>query len=347
MELQVYQFDLALRQPFSISRHTYNSIQSLIVELIYDHVSGFGEATTNPYYGKTIEKLLESITLASDLLADYRFQSPGDLWDYLNPHLKTNYFALSAIDCAAHDLYGKLRGQSFGYQYGIDYSKYPFTSYTLGIGTPEEIRHKINQFPWPVYKIKLGSDNDQEIIQKIRKYTKSILRIDANGAWTLEKALGLIEKLSDIQVEFLEQPLHSDHWEEMKELQKVSSIPLIADESCVWESDVGQCHQYFDGINIKLSKCGGLTPALRMIQQAKNLGMKVMIGCMTESTVGISAAAQLLPLVDYADLDGPLLLRENVATGIKYKNGCLKLKRRNGLGFNFKYEKFETDPNEI
>lgn len=344
MELQVYEFDLALRYPFSISRHTYHSMQTLIVELSYESVSGFGEATINPYYGVTVENLVDAFSGAAGLLEDFIFKSPSDLWNALHNELKDNYFALSAIDCAAHDLFCKLKGRSFSYHYGINYSKYPFTSYTLGIGTLEHMKKKISELSWPVYKIKLGAPNDLEIIREIRKYTKSLIRVDANGGWTKDQAVKMIDELAGIEVEFIEQPLKHGQWKEMKELYDRSSLPIIADESCAREQDVEKCHGYFDGINIKLSKCGGLTPALRMIQQARNYGMKVMIGCMTESTVGISAAAQLLPLVDYADLDGPLLLKEDVATGVKYKNGCLKLKNWNGLGFNFKYQKFETNP---
>jgi L-alanine-DL-glutamate epimerase-like enolase superfamily enzyme len=343
MELQVYQFRLALRYPFSISRHTYDSIETLIVELIDKNLSGFGEATVNPYYNISPENLITAFSMASELIEDYTFHSPAELWNFLQPHMKDNFFALSAIDCAAHDLFGKLKGRSFGNQYGIDYSKFPFTSYTLGIGSMNEIRYRVSQFPWPVYKVKLGSENDLDIIRDIRNYTQSLLRVDANGAWTLDQAMSRIDELSKINVEFIEQPLPDDRWEEMKKLKSISAIPLIADESCVYEADIEKCHTCFHGINIKLSKCGGLTPALRMIEQAKRLGMKVMIGCMTESTVGISAAAQLLPLVDYADLDGPLLLRENVATGVKYKNGCLIMKRRSGLGLNFRYEKVQPD----
>ncbi len=343
MELQVYQFDLALRYPFTISRHTYHSIQSFIVELIYKNVSGFGEATTNPYYQVTAENLVDAFSSISELIAIYPFKDPDQFWRFISPHLAHNYFALSAIDCAAHDLYGKLNRRSFSYQYGINYSKYPFTSYTLGISTLKETEKKLKEKPWPVYKIKLGSKNDINILQHVRKFTDAIIRVDVNGAWSLNEAIEKIEKMQKLDVEFIEQPLKTDLWEEMKILRENSQIPVIADESCVREEDVDICYGYFDGVNVKLAKCGGLTPALRMIEKARKSGMKVMIGCMTESTVGITAAAQLLPLVDYADLDGPLLLKEDVATGIKYKNGHIKLKNRFGLGFDFKYEKFKID----
>jgi len=343
MELQVYQFDLALRYPFTISRHTYDSIQSFIIELIYENISGFGEATTNPYYQVTTDNLLDAFSDIRELLETYPFKTPEQLWEYVSPHLDNNYFALSAIDCAAHDLYGKLRGQSFSYQYGINYSKYPFTSYTLGISTLNEIKKKLKELSWPIYKVKLGSKNDIDIIKHVRTFTNAIIRVDANCAWSLNEAIEKVEKMQKLDVEFIEQPLKTDLWEEMKILRKNSQIPMIADESCAREEDVDKCFGYFDGVNVKLAKCGGLTPALRMIEKARRSGMKVMIGCMTESTVGITAAAQLLPLVDYADLDGPLLLKEDVATGVKYKNGHLKLKNRYGLGFDFKYEKFKVD----
>ncbi len=342
MELKIYQYDLALRYPFMISRHRYDSMQTVIVELKQGKYSGFGEATTNPYYNSTIDNLMDVFDAVAETLRDYHVARPNQLWDQLMPLVDGHFFALSALDCAAYDLAGKMHGRSFGYQFGIDYNKYPFTSYTLGIGSKDQIRQKINDLQWPVYKIKLGSDHDLETIAFIRGQTDALLRVDANGAWTKEEAIQMAGKMKDLKVEFIEQPLPADKWDDMKDLRNRTSLPLIADESCRTEEDVDQCIGFFDGINVKLSKCGGLTPALRMIQKARDAGLKVMMGCMTESTVGISAAAQLLPLVDYADLDGPLLLKEDVATGIKYKNGCVWIKKSYGLGIDFKFDKFET-----
>ncbi len=343
MDLVAYQYDLKLRYPFGISRHTYDFIQTVIIELVYENFSGFGEATTNPYYHSSIDSLKEDFSIISEAIEDYEFYNPERLWHHIYPLMQGNLFALAALDCAAHDLYCKMRGRSFHYQYGIDYFKYPFTSYTLGISSPDDIHRKIKDLPWPVYKVKLGTGQDEAMIREVRKNSGSLIRIDANSGWTLKRALELMPLLEEAGVEFIEQPLPPDQWQDVKELKEMSAIPLIADESCVREEDVKKCVGHFDGINIKLSKCGGLTPALRMIRKARELGLSVMIGCMTESTIGVTAAAQLLPLVNYADLDGPLLLREDLATGVKFKNGYIKLKNRNGLGFRFKYEKFESD----
>lgn len=342
MELNVYPFDLALRYPFTISRHTYDTMKTIIVEMKKGRYTGFGEATTNPYYQSTEENLLEAFEAAAGVLSSVHVAHPAELWPDLEQATGGQYFALSALDCAAYDLAGIMHGRSFGYQFGMDYNKYPFTSYTLGIGKEEEIRAKIRDLPWPVYKIKLGSRHDLETLGVIRRYTDALLRVDANGGWERDEALEMAGKLKGMDVEFIEQPLPEDAWEDMKWLKSRSPLPLIADESCQREEDVEKCIGFFDGINIKLAKCGGLTPALRMIHKAREAGLKIMIGCMTESTVGMAAAAQLLPLVDYADLDGPLLLKEDVATGIKYRNGFIKLKKAYGLGINFKYEKFET-----
>lgn len=197
----------------------------------------------------------------------------------------------------------------------------PLSNYTIGIGSIEEMVTKIEEQPWPVYKIKLGTDDDLAIIQALRAHTDALFRVDANTAWTAEQTIALAPQLKKLGVEFIEQPLKADDWEGMKEVYQHSVLPIIADESCQVEADVDRCHPYFHGVNIKLMKCGGLTPARRMIQSAKKLGMKVMVGCMTESTVGISAIAQLLPLLDYVDMDGPLLLKNDIATGVRIEGG--------------------------
>ena len=172
---------------------------------------------------------------------------------------------------------------------------------------------KIKEKPWPVYKIKLGVEKDISIVEELRKHTDSIFRVDANAAWTAKEAFEKIKELKDLGVEFVEQPLHKDDWEGMKWLHELSPLPLIADESCVSENDVDKCHNHFHGINIKLTKCSGITPALRMIDKARWLNMKVMIGSMNESTIGSAAITHLSSLADYLDADGPLLLEDDLA----------------------------------
>ena len=180
--------------------------------------------------------------------------------------------------------------------------------------TIEKMVEKMQAKPWPVYKIKVGTPDDIEIIRTLRKHTNAVFRVDANAAWTAEEALVKIPQLKELGVELVEQPLAKDDWEGMKVLYERSSLPLFADESCVFENDVEKCYQHFHGINIKLTKCSGITPALRMIQKARSLNMKVMMGCMNESTIGTAAIAHFLPQLDYVDMDGPLLLAEDIAT---------------------------------
>ena len=210
------------------------------------------------------------------------------------------------------------------------------TDYTIGIDTIEKMVEKLKEKPWPIYKIKVGTADDIAIVKALRSETDAILRVDANAAWDVDTALKLIPQLKDLNVEFIEQPLAKDDWEGMKILFKESSLPLIADESCVFENDVEKCAGHFHGINIKLTKCSGITPALRMIKKARELDLKLMVGCMNESTVGSAAIAHLLPFLDYVDMDGPLLLEEDLATGIEYDFGKISYSGEAGLGINFK-----------
>lgn len=195
---------------------------------------------------------------------------------------------------------------------------------------------KIQTHPHPIYKIKVGFDGDVETIALLRKHTHAIFRVDANAGWNLQEALQKIPLLKELNVELVEQPLAKDDWDGMKVLYKYSPIPLVADETCVSENDVEKCVGYFHGINIKLTKCSGITPAIQMIAKAKNLGLKVMMGSMNESSVGAAANANFLPQLDYVDMDGPLLLKEDIATGLSFNNGRVSIKGKAGLGVTLK-----------
>jgi L-alanine-DL-glutamate epimerase-like enolase superfamily enzyme len=212
------------------------------------------------------------------------------------------------------------------------------TNYTIGIGSIEEMQAKIKAKPWPLYKIKLGTDHDVEIVRALREVTGAAFRVDANTAWTAEQTIEYAPQLADLGVEFIEQPLKADDWTGMERVFSESVLPVIADESCRREADVDKCHHHFHGINIKLMKCGGLTPARRMIARARELDMQVMVGCMTESTVGVSAIAQIRPLLDYVDMDGPLLLKEDIATGVDIRDGKIYYPDEAGTGVELKVE---------
>jgi L-alanine-DL-glutamate epimerase-like enolase superfamily enzyme len=222
---------------------------------------------------------------------------------------------------AAWDLHGKLQGKSLRALWGTQGQDYPITSYTIGLDSTEKMVAKMKETPWPIYKIKLGTDRDVAIVTELRRHTDAVFRVDANCAWNASETIENSVALKELGVEFIEQPLPADDWEGMELVVHRSVLPVIADESCQVFSDVERCALHFHGINIKLTKCGGLTPARAMIQKARELGLKVMVGCMTESTVGISAIAQLLPELDYVDMDGAMLLKEDIAYGVAIDEG--------------------------
>ncbi|MEZ0130867.1 dipeptide epimerase, partial [Flavobacterium sp. LBUM151] len=305
---------------------------SLIVELRNHDFSGFGEATSNPYYNISIEILQNDIEQIRSLVENTTDETPEDFWNKISPFLKDNPFALCALDNAYHDLYARKKGKKLYELWNYDISNNPLTNYTIGIGTIENMIAKMEELPWPIYKIKLGTPEDIVIVTELRKHSNAIFRVDANCAWTVDETLSNAEILKNLGVEFIEQPLKANDWEGQREVFKNSVLPIIADESCITESDVAKCHNHFHGVNIKLMKCGGITPGKRMITEAKKLGLKTMVGCMTESTVGISAIAHLLPELDYVDMDGALLLAEDIASGVTIKNGKTFYPDRTGTG---------------
>lgn len=333
MQLRLHAYDLPLRHTFTISRESITSQPTLVVELSQDGVSGFGEATSNKYYGFTIERMARDLAALEPQLKTTQLGDPAALWAAFQPALADDPFALCALDQAAHDLWGKLRGQPVWKLWGLSTERVPASNYTIGIDAIDVMVAKMNEFPgWPIYKIKLGTDRDLEIVRALRQHTTATFRVDANCGWTAEQTIANAPELKRLGVEFIEQPLKADRWDELRRVREQSALPIIADESCIVEGDVRRCHGVFHGINIKLVKCGGLTPARRMIAEARQLGLSVMVGCMTESSVGISAIAQLLPLLDYVDMDGAVLLAEDVATGVRLDRGCCVYPNANGSG---------------
>jgi L-alanine-DL-glutamate epimerase-like enolase superfamily enzyme len=315
MIISLKKYILPLKHTFNISRESRDFQDSLIVGLSLDGKTGYGEATANPYYNITMESMLAEINGIRKEIETFNFTKPEIFHQFLIEKGLSN-FSICALDIAAHDLYGKILGKPLYEIWGTTIDKYPTTNYTVGIASIEKMMAKMQETPWPIYKIKLGTDEDVAIVKELRKHSDAIFRIDANCAWTAEETIYNAPQLKALGVEFLEQPLNAVNWEGMKQVMHHSILPIMADESCIVETDVEKCALYLSGVNIKLTKCGGLTPALRMIKKAKSLGLKVMVGCMTESTVGISAIAQLLPQLDYVDMDGALLLKEDIADGV-------------------------------
>lgn len=295
-------------------------------------IKGYGEAPAITYYNITVEKMVEDLERKKTFVEKFAFSDPERYWHYLHHLFPANPFLVCALDMAGWDIYGKLKRKQLHELWGLDTTNAPITDYTIGIDSIENMVAKMKAKPWPVYKIKVGVDGDVEMVTALRKHTDAVFRVDANAGWTLEQALEKIPVLKELGVEFVEQPLAKDDWEGMKILFERSALPLIADESCVFENDVEKCHNHFHGINIKLTKCSGITPARRMITKAKELQLKVMVGCMNESSIGTAAIAQLTPLLDHVDMDGPLLLAEDTAEGVQFDNGKIIFTGMPGLG---------------
>jgi L-alanine-DL-glutamate epimerase-like enolase superfamily enzyme len=336
MELILRAYDLKLKHTFTISRESIEMQPSLIVELSSEGLSGFGEATSNPYYKTTVPVMMADLNKVRSTIEAITNETPEAFWAKIHPYLKEDMFALCALDMAYTDLYARKKGKKLYDLWGYTIDKNPLTDYTIGIASIEKMVSKMKELPWPIYKIKLGTHEDIKIVTELRKHTNAIFRIDANCGWGAEETINNAIALKKLGVEFLEQPMKAENWEAHREVFKHSVLPIIADESCIIEEDVAKCHNHFHGVNIKLVKSGGLTPGRRMIQEAKKLGLKTMVGCMTESSVGISAIAHLLPQLDYVDMDGALLLAEDIATGVTIKDGIISYSELNGTGVALK-----------
>ncbi|HRN94084.1 MAG TPA: dipeptide epimerase [Chitinophagales bacterium] len=330
--------NLAFKHPFTISKGTKTHQPSLLVELSFNGIKGYGEAPAISYYNISVEKMIADIEAQKSMLENFDFKEPHTFWNFINQLFPNNSFLVAALDIAAWDIYGKIQLQPLYKLWNTSQNNTPLSDYTIGIDSIEKMLQKIDEMPLPIYKIKLGTAQDIAIMKALRKHTNATFRIDANAAWTISEALNILPVLKDLDVELVEQPLAKGNWEGMKILFKNSLLPLIADESCVAGSDVKKCLNYFHGINIKLTKCGGITPALRMIENAQQLGFKIMLGSMNESTVGTAAIVQLAPQANYLDADGPLLLNEDTAEGLYYNFGKVSTTETPGLGINLNSE---------
>jgi L-Ala-D/L-Glu epimerase len=335
MKIRHISYNLRFKYPFTISKGTKTHQPILVVSIEQFGLTGYGEAPAITYYGISVEKMISDLELKKPVIEKFAFTEPSRFWHFLHHLIPDNPFLVSALDMAAWDLYGKLQNKPLWACWKLNINEGPVTDYTIGIDSIEKMLEKMQAMPWPIYKVKLGTADDVFMIRTLRKNTDARLRVDANAGWTLQQALDLLPVLNECDVELIEQPLAKDDLEGMRVLYEKSTIPLIADESCVFEKDVEKCHGFFHGVNIKLTKCSGITPALRMIETARKLGMKVMAGSMNESTIGSAAIGHLLPLLDYVDMDGPLLLDEDIASGLVIENGKVILSGKPGLGIEY------------
>ncbi len=340
MQLIFHRHTLALRHTFTIAHDSRRTQETLIVELRDEQTGlrGFGEATANPYYGITIGNMVAALETVQNIVEAKAWQTAEHLWAMTQPLLARNSFAQCALDEAAYDLMAKRAGVALHQFWNLDPARNPLTNYTIGIDTVENMVVKMQEMPWPIYKIKLGGQatDDLAIVRELRKHTPATFRVDANCGWTADQTVQFAPTLQSLGVEFIEQPLPAGDWDGQCHVYQNSALPIIADESCIVEKDVDMCITFFHGVNIKLTKCGGLTPARRMIANARQHGLRVMVGCMTESSVGISAIAHLLPLLDYVDMDGSLLIANDPAAGVTFDFGRVIYANENGTGATLK-----------
>jgi L-Ala-D/L-Glu epimerase len=335
LQLSHYSFNLPFEYPFTIAKGTKTHQPSLVVSLGLRHWRGFGEAPAISYYNVSVEAMTTLLEAKRPLIERYALTDPERFWHFLHHLYPGEHFLIAALDIAGWDLFAQMRNMPLNKLLQIPATQAPLTDYTIGIATAEQMAAKIIAHPWPIYKIKMCKADDIDLLRAMRAVTDKPFRVDANEAFSYDDAIKLIPELQQLGVELLEQPLQKNEWDAMKELKNKSILPLFADESCVGENDVLKCSESFDGINIKLTKCGGITPALRMIKQARELGLNVMMGSMNESSIGSAAVVHLMPLLDAVDADGPLLLSEDIAEGLKYDQGKITTSGYPGLGIRF------------
>jgi L-alanine-DL-glutamate epimerase-like enolase superfamily enzyme len=324
---------LRTTHPFVIARGGQSDHRTVCVRLVdQDGNEGLGEAAPSKYYGETPESVLAALQLYGTLLPDDPFQLEDAERRWENK-LRGNAAARSALSAALHDLVGKRLGVPLFRMWGLDPCLAPKSTFTIGLDAPERIKAKVREADaYPILKIKLGTDRDLEILQAIRDATDKEIRVDANCGWTVKRALQMLPALDEFGVTVLEQPLVPHDLQGLAAVTAQADIPVIADESCLTTVDIPRLVGKVDGINIKLAKCGGLREALRMIAVARAHGMMVMVGCMIESSLGITAAAHLTPLVDIVDLDGAALLADDPFIGATIEAGQVSLPTGAGLG---------------
>ena len=333
LNLSFAPYELKLRHAFNLARYSRTTTPDVQVQIEYDGIVGYGEASMPPYLGESVEsvtKFLSSLDL-SQFSDPFRLE---DILHYVDGVAPNNRAAKASIDIALHDLLGTIMGQPWYKIWGLDPAKAPNTSFTIGIDKEDVVRQKVREAaPYKVLKVKMGLDNDKETVEVIRSMTDVPLCVDANQGWkNKEEALEMCYWLKERGCLFVEQPFDKTWIDETAWLRERSPLPLIADEAFQRLPDIVRFKGVYDGINIKLMKSTGLHEAYEMVVLARALGMKVMVGCMTETSCAVTAAANLAPLVDFADLDGNLLIANDRFKGMTVENGKVTLHDIPGIG---------------
>jgi L-alanine-DL-glutamate epimerase-like enolase superfamily enzyme len=335
LKLRFAPYTLKFKRPFSIAHGSRDSTPVVFTRLEHNGMFGYGEASMPPYLGENHDTVLGFLSKAEKIIQ--QFSDPNEIeiiLSEIDKIEKGNIAAKASVDIALHDLVGKIKNKSYHEVFGADKQKNLFTAYTIPIDEPEGIFDRVNEAKdYKLLKVKLGSADDKKIIQEIRNHTDKKIIVDANEGWNDKYfALEMAHWLSERNVLFIEQPMPKENMDDTAWLTSQSPIPIIADEAVQRFSDLEKVKGVYSGINIKLMKCTGLNEAHKMILQARKYGMKIMIGCMSETSCGVSAAAQLAPLVDWIDLDGPLLIKEDYFDGVKFSEGKIILNDLPGIG---------------
>ena len=333
LNLRFFPYELKLRHAFNLARSQRTTTPDVQVEIEYDGLVGYGEASMPPYLGENVEsvtKFLSSLDL-SQFSDPFRIE---EIHEYMDSVAPDNRAAKASVDIALHDLLGKIMGQPWYKIWGLNPDKCPNTSFTIGIDKPDVVRQKVDEAsPYKVIKVKMGLDNDKELVEIIRSKTDVPICVDANQGWAdKEKALEMGHWLAERNCLFVEQPMDKKAIDDTAWLRERSPLPIIADEFLQRLPDVRRAAGAYDGINIKLMKSTGMHEAYQMATLARAMGMKVMLGCMTETSCAVTAAAQLAPLVDWADLDGNLLIANDRFDGIRIVDGKVTIPERPGIG---------------
>jgi L-alanine-DL-glutamate epimerase-like enolase superfamily enzyme len=308
--------------------------ETLGVSVVSGGITGVGEGAPIVRYNESAAQGIEIVNGLREVFAGADPSQYVKLLDRMFAKVDGSWATKAAIDIALHDWAAKRLGVPLWKMWGLDRNDAPLTTFSIGIDTAEVIRRKVREAAaYPVLKIKVGLANDEEVMEAVRAETKKPLRLDANEGWkTVDEAVRKIKWLEKQGVEFIEQPLPASMLSEIGEVRKRVDLPIFADECCLHPEDIPRIAPYFDGVNIKVDKAGGLHQAMRMIEMARALKLKVMVGCMVSSSLAITAAAQLSPLIDYADLDGNLLIKNDPYEGVKVVSGKLVLPERPGVG---------------
>ncbi len=333
LKLSYQPYELQLRHVFTVATNSRTTTPVVLTTLEYDGVRGFGEASMPPYLGESHESVLNFLSKVNM----EQFSDPflmEDILSYIDGIMPGNHAAKASLDIALHDLTGKLLGQPWFRLWGLDPAKTPVTSFTIGIDTADVVREKtLEASAFRQLKIKMGRDNDKEMIDTVRSVTDVPVFVDVNQGWKdRDYALEMANYLGERGCLFIEQPMPKEQVDDIAWLTERSPLPILADEALQTVDDLLPMKGVYSGINIKLMKCGGMHAAYKMVTMARQMGMKILIGCMTETSCAVSAAAQLSPLVDWADLDGNLLISNDVYEGMTVVDGKITLPDRPGIG---------------